>query len=64
LRIPVKYLANLLTAGDGTGFISATRVRAALRAGDLQTVARQVPNTTLAFLRSHEGAAIVRRIRN
>lgn len=50
--------------GDGTGFISATRVRAALRAGDLQTVARQVPNTTLAFLRSHEGAAIVRRIRN
>jgi nitrate reductase beta subunit len=29
LRIPVKYLANLLTAGDGTG-----AVRAGTHAGD------------------------------
>jgi [citrate (pro-3S)-lyase] ligase len=47
--------------GDATGFFSATRVRAALACGDWDTVARLVPKTTLAFLRSREGAVIVRR---
>lgn len=37
--------------GDETGFFSATRVRAALEAGDWATIARLVPPTTLALLR-------------
>jgi citrate lyase synthetase len=35
--------------GDGR-FVSATRVRAALAAGDMDTVARLVPATTLRCL--------------
>lgn len=49
--------------GDATGFVSATRVRAALAAGDLETASRLVPTTTLAYLQSAEGAAITRRNR-
>jgi [citrate (pro-3S)-lyase] ligase len=49
-------------AGDDSGAFSATRVRAALAAGDLDTVARMVPKTTLEFLRSREGVAITRRL--
>jgi [citrate (pro-3S)-lyase] ligase len=49
-------------AGDEAGVFSATRVRAALAAGDLDSVARAVPKTTLAFLRSREGSAVVRRL--
>jgi [citrate (pro-3S)-lyase] ligase len=50
-------------SGDQEGAFSATRVRAALAAGDWEAAARAVPRTTLAFLRSREGAAILRRVR-
>ena len=49
-------------AGDATGAFSATRVRAALAAGDWETVARLVPKPTLALLRSRDGATLTRRL--
>ena len=49
-------------AGDATGAFSATRVRAALAAGDWETVARLVPEPTLALLRSRDGATLTRRL--
>jgi [citrate (pro-3S)-lyase] ligase len=49
-------------AGDATGAFSATRVRAALAAGDWEAVRRLVPETTLAFLQSAEGAQVVRHL--
>jgi [citrate (pro-3S)-lyase] ligase len=47
--------------GDDQGF-SATSVREAIGRGDWQAVARLVPKTTLAYLRSREAAAITRRL--
>ena len=45
-------LVEIERARDGPDtFVSATRVRAALAAGDMETVARLVPATTLAILR-------------
>jgi [citrate (pro-3S)-lyase] ligase len=44
-------LVEIPRAPDGDGFISATRVRAALAAGDFATVERLVPPCTLAYLR-------------
>ena len=43
--------------------ISATRIRAAFRDGDLDAVAGLLPATTLAFLRSPEAAPIAVRLR-
>ncbi len=43
--------------------ISASRVRAALRDGDLAGVADLVPETTAAFLRSDEARAVRERLR-
>jgi len=45
-------LAEIERVKDAEGaFVSATRVRAAIAAGDMETVARLVPATTLAILR-------------
>lgn len=43
---------------DTTGFVSATRVRAALARDDLDTVGRLVPETTVAWLRTDAGRAV------
>jgi [citrate (pro-3S)-lyase] ligase len=56
-------LVEIRRAGDDQGFFSASRVRAALAAGDADTVARLVPPSTLAFLRSAEGAEVAARLR-
>jgi [citrate (pro-3S)-lyase] ligase len=48
---------------DGRGAISASRVRDALAAGDLEGARHLVPETTMAFLRSPEGAPIVESLR-
>ncbi len=56
------------TAGDAeghavpAGFISATKVRAALARRDYDTLQRMVPDTTLAYLRSPEGMEIADRL--
>jgi [citrate (pro-3S)-lyase] ligase len=44
--------------GDEGGFVSASRVRALLAAGDTAGLARLVPESTLAFLQSEEGMAV------
>jgi [citrate (pro-3S)-lyase] ligase len=49
------------TPPDG-GFISATKVRAALARRDFESLRRMVPETTHAFLRSPEGLAIADRL--
>lgn len=49
--------------GDETGFVSATRVRAAFAAGDMDALAGLVPDSTRAFLESAEGAAVRRALR-
>lgn len=49
--------------GNQAGFISATRVRAALAAGRLDEVAWMLPEPTLEFLRSPDGEAIAARCR-
>ncbi len=43
--------------------VSASRIRAAIRAADWQKVARLVPDTTRRFLQSAESLDIIRRIR-
>jgi len=43
--------------------ISATRVREALRLGDLEAIRNLVPATTYAFLRSPEAGPIAERLR-
>jgi [citrate (pro-3S)-lyase] ligase len=53
-------LVEVRRAADGDDFISATRVRAALAAGDFDTIERQVPPCTLAYLRSSASSAIAR----
>ena len=50
------------TARNGR-FISATDVRAALAVGDIAAIEGQVPPTTLAFLKSPEGAVIAAALR-
>ncbi len=55
-------LVEIRRLESGSGFISATSVRAALAAGDMDTVARMVPPPTLAFLSSPAGAAIARQL--
>ncbi len=49
--------------GDAAGAISASRVRAALAAGDVESASRAVPGATAAFLRSPAGVEVVRRLR-
>ena len=44
--------------------ISASTVRAALQAGDWQTLSRLVPQTTLDYFRSSEAEPVLRRIRS
>lgn len=44
--------------------ISASTVRAALQAGDWQTLAQLVPQTTLDYFRSSEAEPVLRRIRS
>jgi [citrate (pro-3S)-lyase] ligase len=53
-------LSEVTRAADAGRFISATDVRAALASGDIDTVARLVPPSTLAFLQSPEGQTITR----
>jgi [citrate (pro-3S)-lyase] ligase len=43
--------------------VSASRVRAALRTGELAAALDLVPETTAAFLRTDEGRAIQERLR-
>jgi [citrate (pro-3S)-lyase] ligase len=56
-------LVEIQRAGDATGFISATRVRERLAAGDLAAVQSMVPPPTLAFLQSPDGVEIAERLR-
>jgi [citrate (pro-3S)-lyase] ligase len=56
-------LVEIQRAGDATGFISATRVRERLAAGDLSAVRSTVPPPTLAFLESPAGVDICERLR-
>ncbi len=51
-------LVEVRRATEGDRFVSATDVRAALAAGDMATVARLVPPSTLEYLRSPEARAI------
>jgi [citrate (pro-3S)-lyase] ligase len=51
-------LVEVERASLGGRFISATDVRAALAAGDLESVEALVPPATMAFLRSPEGRSI------
>ena len=44
--------------------ISASTVRAALQAGDWQTLSQLVPQTTLDYFRSSEAEPVLRRIRS
>jgi len=52
---------RLETAGQP---VSATRVRTAFAAGDLETIRSLVPETTYAYLRSPEAGPIAARLRN
>jgi [citrate (pro-3S)-lyase] ligase len=56
-------LVEVRRAADGDRFISATDVRAALAAGDMATVERLVPPSTLEYLRSAAGRAIAEALR-
>ena len=56
-------LVEIRRAEGAGGFISATRVRDRLAAGDLEAVASMVPPATLAFLQSPDGAAVAERLR-
>lgn len=49
--------------GTGGGAISASRLRAALAAGDMDEALRHVPASTAAFLQSEEGGKIVAMLR-
>jgi len=57
----IELVAIPRIAGED-GFISATRVRAALARGDLGAAARMVPPATAAFLRSSEGLEVAARL--
>jgi [citrate (pro-3S)-lyase] ligase len=48
---------------SGGAAISASSVRAALKAGDRDALAALVPETTMAYLRSAEAAGVVEKIR-
>jgi [citrate (pro-3S)-lyase] ligase len=53
------------TSGDGAGDggpISASRVRAALARGDFESARRWVPDSTMEYLRSAEGAAVAAKL--
>jgi [citrate (pro-3S)-lyase] ligase len=56
-------LVEIRRTVNATGFISATRVRERLAAGDLDAVRSMVPPPTLAFLKSPEGAVIAGRLK-
>jgi [citrate (pro-3S)-lyase] ligase len=56
-------LVEVRRAVESDRFVSATDVRAALAAGDMETVARLVPPTTLEYLQSAAGQAIARALR-
>ena len=55
-------LVEIRRAENAAGFISATRVRDALAAGDIASIAQMVPAPTLAFLKSPEGSAIAKQL--
>lgn len=55
VEIPRKQLDGLE--------ISASRVRACLKAGDFETIEQMVPPSTLRFLRSERGQQIAEKLR-
>ena len=47
----------------GNQIVSATSVRKALAEDDWETVSRMVPKTTLVYLKSADGEAVIRKIK-